>query len=520
MKGEISWLKGGPFSGTVSGVGAFGGSYIGTERVPGNLIVAGEGADRHPVAMQVGNDESAYWLSANEGAVPATGLGYLVLGQSGVASQVLWGKWAGSDIQVSEGISEPFEFSGPVGYWHYMIADNVIENPLNLGETGPVGRYRYNFAGGLPLTEFIDGTVGTGSLSLISSSHIMVDFTSLIADVDLSFDNDARLTGSGSMEDFYTWGISLESTSQANPAFGAITGQAVGENAEGIISALWLNSNGSDYFGTAAFQREFAPTHTLGGVAAIDTSISGQLVATAPPWGVVMGESGNDKFPIAMVLPGPSVDSFSVVGLNASPDQVFSRDVYTVPGDTGSPVATEVYWGIWSAAEEPAGFSVTETSFGNTGDIQGDWHYMVASNPMSVDALLENGPTGLFVYDYIDGTLLTSSAGDTVGILSSSFVEVDFSDLSGFNGIYVSLDITDGNSLEGSGNIDGLYDFGIFLNDVNEGSASGSFVGAFAGNDAEALVSAINYNDGAGTYQGTALFERESLLGEEPGVGQ
>ena len=143
----------------------------------------------------------------------------------------------------------------------------------------------------------------------------------------------------------------------------------------------------------------------------------------------------------------------------------------------------------------------------------GGWHYMIADNVLTASNVVALGLTGTVTYNYGGGTLLENpQSGMTTAIEAASAINVNFDDLFGASGIAVSLAV-DGTTLSGQGDVGMLYSSsGIALSD---GSAFGSISGAFAGNQAQALVTGVDYNDGINeSYYGTALFRKNIILTE------
>lgn len=151
-----------------------------------------------------------------------------------------------------------------------------------------------------------------------------------------------------------------------------------------------------------------------------------------------------------------------VSGNTSSPtEQLGGVQIYKTPGDAGSGLATEVYWGIWDATDY-----TVEDEFGQGFQTTSDWHYMVASNPLTEDMLLALGLTGTYDYNFVDGTPLREVAGATgdLAVTAASFVRVDFDNLFS-TGIQVDIALNATN-LVGSGSLFDLYGNGIGLTDV------------------------------------------------------
>ena len=516
-----------PFSGTVSGVGAFGGSFGQAGRVSSsNLFWTGELEGRYVEAMlldaQNGESTQPFDLSEN-GTGSATGTQYRqIQGTEGVAAQLHWGLWTEGKFDALDSGGSPVS---PTGIWHYMFADNALENgESEIAALGLTGRYAYTHIGGTELNS-VDGEGVPSIMGTVERGRILVDFGALSMDVDMTFDNGSteplRLIGTGDISAFYNSGLFLSPVSGLDPVNGLIGGSFVGQQAEGIISAITIDDNleGLTYYGTAAFQQEFGDVSVFGGIAALEAGFSGRLRSILPYWSVQTGGSGSSIFLESAVMQGPSVDSFLVKGEDAAPS-VQSHTVVSGIDDT-----VDVYWGIWELPEaaEPAlppSYSIESVDTGNPDTPVGGWHYMIADNALSRINVEGLGLTGSYVYEYFDGTLLENpTSGLTTAIDTNSTVTVDFTDLFAPGAINAVL-IVDGVTLEGQGDLGMLYsDFGgIFLADqVGSTGATGSISGVFAGSEAQALLTGVEYYDGVNeSYYGTALFQKDP----GPGVGQ
>ena len=498
-----------PFSGTVSGVGAFGGDFAQAGRASSsNLFWTGEGSGRYVEAMildaQNGESTTPYDLSEN-GLGSVSGIQYRqIQGANGVAAQVHWGLW-------TEGHFEALDFSGnptsTTGIWHYMFADNALENGSNdITGLGLTGRYAYNYIGGTELNAVDSDGLPTSVMAMIDSGRIVVDFGSLNMDIDMSFDNGSdlfRLIGSGNVDNFYNAGIDLGPTSGLGSTFGRIGGTFVGQQAEGIISALTIEdfSNSLYYYGTAAFQRELVPARIFGGAFGVETLDGRSHVLDA--WRISVEENASGVF-ASEIFVGENSMRYFVTGSAASPtEQLGGVEIYKTPGDAASGVATEVYWGIWDATD----YTITDESaqgFQTTSE----WHYMVASNPLTENMVSALGLTGTYDYNFVDGTPLREVAGGgDLAVTAASFVRVNFDNL--FSG-GIEVDIALGaTNLVGSGSLGDLYGNGIGLTDVSDPIAFGSLAGTFAGGQAEALATVVTYDENTNSYIGTALFEKD-----------
>ncbi len=504
------------FSGAVAGVGAFGGDSGQAGRVSSaNLLWSGSGLGRYAESMRIDAYDSEstipYDLAAN-GSGSASGIQYRqISGANGLAAQIHWGLWTDGHFDAFDNVGMQVS---PTGIWHYMFADNVLENGSNqISGLGLTGRFAYNYIGGTELNALDSDGLPIPGLVNIDSGRIVVDFGDFSMDVDMGFDNGSdlfRLIGSGDIDTFYDSGISMNAT-VGGPisASGRIGGSFVGAQAEGIISALTVQdlTNSLSYYGTAAFQRESTLADVAGGIAALDSSVSGRLRAQLPAWSVETGGSGTSTFLQSAMMPGPSVETFKVSALGATPAFQDHATVFS-GGDS-----VEVYWGIWDVptAPQPPSYEVINVDTGAPEVPVGGWHYMIADNVLTASNVVALGLTGTVTYNYGGGTLLENpQSGLTTAIEAASAINVNFDDLFGTSGIAVSLAV-DGTTLSGQGDVGMLYsNSGIFLSD---GSAFGSISGAFAGNQAQALVTGVDYNDGINeSYYGTALFQKNVIV--------
>jgi hypothetical protein len=499
-----------PFSGTVSGVGAFGGNFANAGRaLSANLVWTGEGASRYIESMIIdasnGETLDPYDLASN-GLGSVSGTQYRqILGADGLASQIHWGLWTEGNFDLLDSGGLPVS---PTGIWHYMFADNALENGTNdIVGLGLTGRFAYNYIGGTELNAVDTDGVPIALMGMIDSATILVDFGSLNMDVDISFDNGSdfyRLVGSGNVDSFYGTGIFLDSTDGQGSVNGSISGTFVGQQAEGIISALTVSDffNSYYYYGTAAFQSELTPARVFGGVSVLSDGF-GRVTTIPKFWEMVVGENANGVFADQLQF-GDFSTTATASGTAAAPNQQGGIDIYNTSGDAQSGVATEVYWGIW----DKANYEVVD-SLGNTTAPVSDWHYMVASNPLNEDMLLAIGLTGIYQYDYVGGTPLAEINGATadLAVLSGSFVQVDFDNLFA-GGISAELNIS-GTVMTGSGSLFDLYGSGIGLTNAVDPLPFASLAGTFAGDQAQALVGAVSYDSNTESYYGTALFEKD-----------
>lgn len=499
-----------PFSGTVSGVGAFGGNFANGGRASSaNLVWTGEGAGRYIESMIIdasnGETLDPYDLASN-GLGSVSGTQYRqIFGADGLASQIHWGLWTEGNFDLLDSGGLPVS---PTGIWHYMFADNALENGTNeIVGLGLTGRFAYNYIGGTELNAVDTDGIPIALMGMIDSATILVDFGSLNMDVDISFDNGSdfyRLVGSGNVDSFYGTGIFLDSTDGQGSVNGSISGTFVGQQAEGIISALTVSDffNSYYYYGTAAFQSELTPARVFGGASVLSDGF-GRVTTIPKFWEMVVGENANGVFADQLQF-GDFSTTATASGTAAAPNQQGGIDIYNTSGDAQSGVATEVYWGIW----DKANYEVVD-SLGNPATPVSDWHYMVASNPLNEDMLLAIGLTGTYQYDYVGGTPLAEVNGATadLAILSGSFVQVDFDNLFGA-GISAELNIS-GSVMTGSGSLFDLYSGGIGMTNAVDPLPFASLTGTFAGDQAQALVGAVSYDFNTESYYGTALFEKD-----------
>ena len=501
-----------PFTGAVAGVGAFGGDTGQAGRVSSsNLFWAGEGSRRYVEAMildaQNGETTTPYDLSEN-GAGSAAGTQYRqIQGVEGLAAQIHWGLW-------TPGHFDALDFSGTpmtsTGVWHYMFADNALENGSNeIAGLGLTGRYAYNYIGGTELNAVDGNGLPAPIMGRVDAGRIVVDFGSLNMDIDMTFDNGdgtLRLVGSGGVDSFYGAGLDLNPTTGFGSVFGRIGGTFVGQQAEGIISALTINDLSDSflvYYGTAAFQREFNTARVFGGVSVLSDGF-GRVTAIPKFWELAVGENAVGVFADELVF-YESVNTYIATGGSSAPNQQNGIVVYKSPGDAQSGVATEVYWGIWNETN----YQVVD-EFGSPATPTSGWHYMVASNPLSEDMLSALGLTGTYDYNFVDGTPLREVTGATadLAVTAASFVRVDFDNLFS-GGIQVDIALT-GTNLVGRGSLFELYGNGISLTDVSDPVLGfGSLAGTFAGAQAEALATVVTYGYNTESYYGTALFEKD-----------
>ncbi|MCC1498349.1 FecR family protein [Alcanivorax sp. 1008] len=507
-----------PFSGTVSGVGAFGGSFGQAGRVSSsNLFWTGELEGRYVEAMildaQNGETTEPYDLSEN-GNGSVTGTQYRqIQGVEGMAAQIHWGLWTEGKFDALD--PGGFEVS-PTGIWHYMFADNALENGSSeMAALGLTGRYAYNYIGGTELNAVDSDGLPAQMVATVDEGRILVHFDSLTMDIDMTFDNGQgtlRLVGSGDVGSFYNAGIYLSPTDTFDPISGNIGGTFVGQQAEGIISALTISDFSEStmtYYGTAAFQSELTPARIFGGVSVLSDGFG--KVATVPDfWQMETGENANGVFADQLVF-GESTTTYIATGASPSPDQQSGIVIYNSPGDSQSGVATEVYWGIW----DETNYDVVD-SFDNSATPTSDWHYMVASNPLTEDMVLAIGLTGQYTYNFVDGTPLADVNGTLPDLViqNGSTVDVNFDTIvSGGIAVDIALQST---NLVGNGSLFDLYGSGISLTDTQDQLGFGSLTGTFAGNQAEALVGGVSYQNDTDAYYGTALFEK----GPGPAIGQ
>jgi hypothetical protein len=263
-------------------------------------------------------------------------------------------------------------------------------------------------------------------------------------------------------------------------------------------------------------------TVVAGGVVAFTTdegSVRDGAVDVLLAGGVETGGSGSGTFLNSASFIGESGGSTTIYyEVSATASIVQDQGSTTVIGATDS---VDVHWGIWDRND----YQVTrrevvfdsETTFPETPN--NDWHYMIADNVLAAAEVEALGLTGTFTYNYGGGTtLIEGGDGLTATVDPASTINVDFANLGG-QGISYNLVVNDNSgsdiSFLGSSDLASLYsDTGVSFVDADSGPATLSISGTFAGNEAQALVAGVEFNDGLGTadYYGTALFEKEVVL--------
>jgi len=270
-------------------------------------------------------------------------------------------------------------------------------------------------------------------------------------------------------------------------------------------------------------------TAEAGGVVAFTTDegfVRDGAVDILPIWGVETGGSGSGTFLSSASFIADSGSSPTIYyEVSATASIVQDQGSATVTGATDS---VDVYWGIWGRND----YQVTrrevgsdyETTFPETPNT--DWHYMIADNVLAAAEVEALGLTGTFTYNYGGGTtLIEGNDGLTATIDPTSTINVDFANLGG-QGISYDLVVKDNGGSDinflAASDLGSLYsDTGVGMIDSLGGPATLSISGTFAGNEAQALVTGVEFNDGVGVsdYYGTALFEKEVVVVVTGGTG-
>lgn len=444
-------------------------------------------------------------LQAIEGKLPA-GTGSIGLYSAGeLVSQLHWGRWL-------EGDYTEYGSPGESGAWHYIMADNVLESPSMIFDTGLTGTVRYNYAGGSVFTGTDSDLLPVSPTTLSKQSFLEVDFSQFQVFADLAFANGDVLTGATQLESFYSGGIFL--TNGSETAGADLTGAFVGQNAEGIMSLInyYAFDQSFTYWGSAVFQRE--PTvpqemSTFGGVSVFSTSSSpSKGVLDSSMLQVALDASGINLFPTYAQLDTGAF--YELIGNSTEPSTPISSHNIL---DANDNILVNVYWGLWDQNSYLVN-EISEGSFAQTPT--SDWHFMIADNPLTESMVASIGLTGQYTYNFVDGTPLIERNGiypNPAIIGASSTVVVDFTNLMQSNGIVVNLDISALNyagTLSGQGSLGNMYSpVGITLLDAVDQAATGSFSGTFAGSGAEALLGAVTVDYNTESYIGTALFQQD-----------
>ena len=176
---------------------------------------------------------------------------------AGGASEVHWGVWGSSALEVED----PTEITGPTdGPMTYMVASNAREeleaDAFFLAQ--PAGSFEYDYVSGTDLinatTSALFGTIQPTSVITVTLGGI--PSIGVLLDVNLVSSGGTTVSGSGGLGDFYGTqnpGIVLNDCCGVT---GAIQGQFVGPAMEGAISTIKISDSGGGVgIGTAAFQR-------------------------------------------------------------------------------------------------------------------------------------------------------------------------------------------------------------------------------------------------------------------------
>jgi len=179
-------------------------------------------------------------------------------GQVQLLSQtnVHWGVWGDNDFEV---VSNNLD-SGVDGPWVYMYTQSPV--PSESSDLPTMNTFTYNYVGGTDLYT-------TGSLDpklQINAGQLEADFgASQITVNSLDVENISTgtvttYTGTASINDFYSGGLSLEDGDPDNVKTGSMGGEFVGANPsnrpDGVISDVRICDNcaGTPASGTAVFE--------------------------------------------------------------------------------------------------------------------------------------------------------------------------------------------------------------------------------------------------------------------------
>lgn len=215
------------------------------------VVISGSGSTRAPtyIAYYEPDAGTFYYAKVLSGQTPGSTGNHTLAG----GSLVNWGIWSPSQYAVSDSLGS--SYGTPITDWHFMVADNVLADPMAVAAAGLTGTATYNYIGGTPLT----GSAGTFTLN--SGSFIEVDFATAVMNVDLQFTNGTFLVDDNlgnTIQDFYGAGISLsDDPSGVNPTFFGKVSGAFLDGGNGIISTVEAGSTGTSY-GTALFEKSAA----------------------------------------------------------------------------------------------------------------------------------------------------------------------------------------------------------------------------------------------------------------------
>ncbi len=187
---------------------------------------------------------------------------------SGVSHRVIWGRWDNvNDTDILYGNGEGIETAKVL---HYIMAYNFTTQAAleNLATSGISATY--SLAGGTA-PSLIDSS-GNVTNGVLNSLNLDVDFSggTIITDLSIDISNQTVTAfGGGSLTDFMSNGIALDSESALGYMSGTMNGQFVGSNADGAIVSYELSGGDID------------PVQ-INGVAALQQSSTGQSAGGLP----------------------------------------------------------------------------------------------------------------------------------------------------------------------------------------------------------------------------------------------
>ena len=220
---------------------------VGTEDFGGAIAPT---YSRHPSI-----NESAFlatYVSSATATPVATGSATI----SGGASEVHWGVWDAADLEVKN--LSTGAVTNPSSDMAYMVGSNAQSDTAAfnfLSAQGPTGSFTYAYVGG---TDIIDTITGAVFATVENTSTIQFDFASDLLTVSLNVNEGFANTyqGSGTVADFYGTQSPAIPLNDFGGSSGAINGQFVGANMEGVISTISISPCvGNLSIGTAAFKR-------------------------------------------------------------------------------------------------------------------------------------------------------------------------------------------------------------------------------------------------------------------------
>lgn len=214
-----------------------------------NTVLGGASAEERFVSRQEYNTpDGNVILQANDGETPdASLMGHYVFGSGG--GEINWGVWDQTQYTKSGTLVQSPITAGP---WQYMVASHQLTQ-AELSDVGLMGSHTYNYVGGTDLYQYFD-PAGSPSVT-ITGGQIGVDFGTgdMTVILNTDYENYTSGTTGNTITDFYGAGIGLDGVNSA----ANIRGSFVGENAEGIVSEVSINTIDFDGTptGTAAFAR-------------------------------------------------------------------------------------------------------------------------------------------------------------------------------------------------------------------------------------------------------------------------